>query len=115
MALGATASRAAQLSALGLGLAIFVWMMMSCICGCFDGYALLGAVPGACLAWTAMIQNISSRLMARSGFALVTIVTTFLLLKVIVDILWTGHGPMFAQPLVVEHWIYWQEYSTWKL
>lgn len=57
-----------------------------------------------------LLINQSPRFLARFGFGLVTVATTFLLLKIIVDVLWTGHEPLFAQPVWVEHWIYWMEY-----
>ena len=89
---------------------MLVYLWGPCTCFYFNGFGLLGAVPGALLAWVGLVINQSLRFHARFGFGLVAIATTFLLLKVAVDVLWTGHEPLFAQPQWIEHWIYWMEY-----
>jgi hypothetical protein len=97
-------------SVLGFTLSLFVWLMMPCLCGHHGGHALLGAVPGALLAWVGLVKNQSTHIITRCGLGVATVATTFLLLKVMMDILWTGHEPLFAQPYWVERWIYWWEY-----
>ncbi|HEY1170643.1 MAG TPA: hypothetical protein VGH19_04665 [Verrucomicrobiae bacterium] len=106
---GTPASLPEQLSAGALGVVILVWMFGSCLCGHFDAYGLLGTVPGAILAWTGLVKNQSPHLITRCGLGFVAITTTFLLLKVITDVMWTGHEPMFTQPPWIERWIYWRE------
>lgn len=112
MSLGAIASKPDQTATLGFALSLFVWLMMPCLCGHYGAHALIGAVPGALLAWTGFTRNQSTRLIARCGFALVVIATTFLLLKVVLDILWTGHEPLLSQPVWFERWLYWEELKT---
>jgi hypothetical protein len=111
MANGASApSEATQLSLGGITLVMLVYFFDPCICFRFDSVGLIGAIPAALFAWMGLIKNRSLRFPARCGFGLVAIVATFLLLKVTVDVLWTGHEPLFAQPQWVEHWIYRMEY-----
>ncbi len=98
------------MSLCGFTLTLLVYLLDPCICFRFDGFGLVGAIPGALLAWIGLIKNESMRLPARFGFGLLAIATTFLLLKVTVDVLWTGHEPLFVQPVWFEHWIYWMEY-----
>jgi hypothetical protein len=102
-------NKPSDFSVLGFTVSLFVWFMMPCICGRFDAYALLGAGPGVLLAWTGQVRNLSPLFWPRFGLGLITVATSFIFLKVVVDVLWTGHGPLFVQPTWVEHWIYWRE------
>lgn len=97
---------------LGFTLSLLTWLSMPCICGRFDAYALLGAVPGVLLAWTGQVRNSSPLFWPRFGLGLITVSTSFIFLKVVVDVLWTGHGHLFAQPYWVERWIYWWEFRA---
>jgi len=72
---------------LGCTVSVFVWFMMPCICGHFDAYALLGAVPAVLLAWTGQVRNLSPLFRLRFGLGLITVATSFLFLKVLVDVL----------------------------
>lgn len=104
------ASKSANAAVVGVALGLMTWQLMSCLCGHFDAYAFIGALPGALLAWGAQVRSQSLGVWPRLGFGFCTVVTTFLLLKVIVDVLWTSHEPLFVQPYWVERWIYWWEF-----
>lgn len=98
-----------EFAALGFCLSFMTWQLMSCICGRFDAYALICAVPGVLLAWIGLVRNQTTQFWPRLGFGFVTVASTFLLLKVVVDVLWTGHEPLFKEPQWVINWIYWAE------
>lgn len=95
-----------------MALSLMTWQLMCCMCGHFDAYAFFGALPGALLAWGAQVRSQARGFWPRIGFGFCTVVTSFLLLKVTMDVLWTGHDSLFADPPWLERWIYWWEFRV---
>lgn len=106
------ASKSATAAVVSIALSLFTWQMMSCMCGHLDAASFIGILPGVLLAWGAQVRSQSPGFWPRIGFGSCTVVTTFLLLKVTMDVLWAGHEPLFAQPYWVERWIYWWEFRA---
>jgi hypothetical protein len=54
----------------------------------------LGTAPGALLAWWGFVTNTDRRVVPRAGLWVLVIFTSFLLLRNLHDVLWSGHDAL---------------------
>jgi hypothetical protein len=87
-------SRPLQLAWLGGLLTILGHTFATCICGHISWEGLLGTAPGAGLAWWGFAINSDKRSLPRAGLWVVVTLTSFMLLRNLHNVLWSGHDPL---------------------
>lgn len=89
-------SKTLQFAVGGFLIGVLTFMLTTCICAHLPRHALLGTVPGALMTWYAFFTSKESRLFPRLSVWACVILTTFLVLKNIHNVLWSGHNALFS-------------------
>ncbi len=74
-------------------------MLTSCLCGYLSAISLPGGLAAAGTAWLAFVRYRGRNPLFRVFLVLATSLTTVLLAKAAVDILWFGHEPLLGSLL----------------
>lgn len=72
------------------------YLLLSCACGHMERLSLIGSLPAFALAWVAFLMRKDSRPATRIVVALACLVTTIVLMKNLMDVLWLGHDALLG-------------------
>ncbi len=86
-----------ELTVLALLVSVFNGMLTCCICGFFDWISLPGGILGCFLSCYAICRSEKPGFNIRIVYWISLIITSLILLKIIGDILWWGHEPLFDE------------------